>query len=98
MISIKLVCIRSADNYFPTNLSRLTFPGPVKSKTTKTIRNKPAASPFPKKSPLLAEKSATDIAITSGMDASLVNKPITINAEQKNSAKMTRANDVVEPM
>lgn len=84
--------------YFAINLSKLAFPGPVTSNTKKTMRNIPAASPLPKKSPLFAENSATDIAITNGMQASLVNKPSMINAAQKNSAKTTSANDVVEPM
>lgn len=85
-------------NYLVINLSKLTLPGPVSSKVKKTIRNSPAASPFPKKSPPMAENNATDMAITSGMQARRVNKPSITNAAQKNSAKTTRANDVVEPM
>jgi hypothetical protein len=40
---------------------------------------------------------AIDITITSGTVTSLVNKPITTNKAQKNSAKMHNINDVVDP-
>ena len=60
--------------------------------------NNPAASPLPKKSPLCAENKATDMAMTRGIQASLVNSPMTTNAAQKNSANITSANDVVEPI
>jgi hypothetical protein len=80
------------------NLSRLTFPGPVNNKVIKQARNKPAASPTPKKAPLFAMNKATDIAIISGMQAIRVNKPRIINAEQKNSANTTKERDVVEPI
>src|SRR5512141_279135 len=85
-------------DYFAINRSRLTLPGPVNSNTKNTMRNIPAASPLPKKSPPKAENKATDMAITNGIQASLVNKPMITNAAQKNSAKTTRANDVVEPI
>lgn len=85
-------------NYFAIKRSRLTFPGPVNSSTKNTVINSPAASPLPKKSPLCAENNATDIAMTKGIHASLVKRPMITNAAQKNSAKTTRANDVVEPM
>jgi hypothetical protein len=80
------------------NLSRLTLPGPVNNKVTKHARNKPALSPTPKKAPLWAKKRATDIAMISGMQASLVNNPRIMNAEQKNSANTTREREVVEPI
>src|SRR5215216_793930 len=85
-------------DYLPINLSKLTLPGPVNNRVKKQTRNKPASSPFPKKSPLFAEKRATDMAMISGIQASRVNKPSMINAAQKNSAKTTRAKDVVEPI
>jgi len=85
-------------HYFPTILSKLILPGPVKSKTKKTIRNNPAASPLPKKSALWAENKATDIAMMSGTHANRVNSPMMIKAAQKNSAKTTSASEVVGPM
>jgi hypothetical protein len=91
------VAIGTGFDYLAINRSRLTFPGPVISNTKNATRYNPAASPFPKKSPPIAENKATDIAINSGIQANLVNKPSIINAAQKNSAKTTRANDVVEP-
>jgi hypothetical protein len=91
------ICPNPGSDYLVINLSKLTLPGPVNNNVKKAIKNIPAASPFPKKSPPMAENKATAMAITNGIQASLVNKPMITKAAQKNSAKTTRANDVVEP-
>lgn len=76
----------------------LTLPGPHKRITRKQRRNKPAWRPSLKISPWLTLKSATDIEMTNGIAASLVNNPRTINILQKNSAKITRDKDMVLPI
>jgi hypothetical protein len=85
-------------NYLLAIPSTLALPGPHSSNVRNPAKNNAAVSPVSKKSILWTLNRAIDILITNGIDTSLVNKPIVINKAQKNSAKMDKTRDDVEPM
>ena len=75
----------------------LALPGPRIRIVRKATRYKAGNSPLPKKSLCVTLKKTTLIEMTSGMAASLVNKPRIIKRLQKNSANMVRERDKVLP-
>ena len=84
--------------YFPIIPSTLILPGPQNKIVMAAVRNKVPVSAFPKISPWLASKTTTHIPMIIGMQANRVNSPRTKNSPQKNSAKIIKIREAVEPM
>ena len=83
--------------YLPEIPSTLAFPGPISKIAKNAPRYNAAISPLPKKSALCTLNKATDMQMMIGTEASLVNKPITMNKPQKNSANTTSNKEIVLP-
>ena len=78
--------------------STLTLPGPHNTSVRKPAKKSVAFSPILKKSMWWTLNSATDMLTINGIATSLVNKPIVINKAQKNSAKMDKISEGVDPI